>query len=67
MQSLVHRRCVNYGLMKHNGEDMQQMRSSAALAIIGFIIVACALATNTILARANAGEVPSFSLASFAG
>src|SRR5712692_644326 len=65
MQSLAHRRCVNYGLMKHNGENVQQMRSSVALAIIGFIIVACALSTNTILSRANAGEVPSFSLAFF--
>jgi hypothetical protein len=65
MQSLVHRRCVDYGLMKHNGDDMQQMRSSVALSIIGFIVVACALSTNTILSRANAGEVPSFSLAFF--
>jgi drug/metabolite transporter (DMT)-like permease len=44
---------------------MQQVRSSGALAITGFILVACALSTNTILARANAGEVPSFSLAFF--
>src|SRR3954447_15514280 len=45
--------------------NMEQTRSSAALAIVGFIIIACALAANTILARANAGEVPSFSLAFF--
>src|SRR3954447_2732071 len=45
--------------------NMEQTRSSAALAIVGFILVACALAANTILARANAGEVPSFSLAFF--
>ena len=51
--------------MKHNSADMEQTRSSAALAIIGFIIIACALAANTILARANAGEVPAFSLAFF--
>lgn len=44
---------------------MEQTRSSAALAVIGFIIIACALASNTIVARANAGEVPSFSLAFF--
>src|SRR3977135_1578879 len=44
---------------------MDQARSSVALAIIGFIVIACALAANTILARANAGEVPSFSLAFF--
>src|SRR5215510_8920655 len=41
------------------------MRSSAALAIIGFILVACMLSTNNIVARANAGEIPSFSLAFF--
>ncbi len=51
--------------MKHNRSDMEQKQSSVALAIIGFIIVACALSTNTILSRANAGEVPSFSLAFF--
>jgi drug/metabolite transporter (DMT)-like permease len=62
---MVHRRCANHGLIRHKGEDLQQMRSSAALAIIGFVIVACAFSTNTILARANAGEVPSFSLAFF--
>lgn len=44
---------------------MQQVRSSGVLAILGFILVACALSTNTILARANATEVPSFSLAFF--
>jgi len=44
---------------------MEQTRSSVALAIIGFVSVACALAANTILSRANAGEVPSFSLAFF--
>jgi drug/metabolite transporter (DMT)-like permease len=44
---------------------MEQTRSSVTLAIIGFIIIACALAANTILARANAGEVPAFSLAFF--
>jgi drug/metabolite transporter (DMT)-like permease len=44
---------------------MEQKQSSVALAIIGFIIVACALSANTILARANAGAVPSFSLAFF--
>src|SRR5882757_8688422 len=44
---------------------MEQTRPSAALAIIGFIIIACALAANTILARANAGEVPAFSIAFF--
>src|SRR5258708_19732414 len=47
------------------GVDMEQTRSSVALAIIGFIVIACALAANTILARANAGEVPAFSLAFF--
>jgi drug/metabolite transporter (DMT)-like permease len=44
---------------------MAQVRSSVALAIIGFILVACAFSTNTVLSRANAGEVPSFSLAFF--
>ena len=43
------------------------MHSSAVLAIIGFIVVACMFSTNIIVARANAGEIPSFSLASFAG
>src|SRR5216684_7410187 len=47
-----------------NRTDTASMQSSA-LAIIGFIVVACALSTNNILARANAGEVPSFSLAFF--
>lgn len=41
------------------------MHSSAVLAIIGFIVVACMLSTNNIVARANAGEIPSFSLAFF--
>ena len=49
----------------HNKMDTASMQPSAALAIIGFIVVACALSTNTILSRANAGEVPSFSLAFF--
>jgi drug/metabolite transporter (DMT)-like permease len=44
---------------------MEQKQSSAALAIIGFVMVGCAFSTNTILARANAGEVPAFSLAFF--
>jgi len=35
------------------------------MAIIGFVIVGFAYATNTIVARANAGEVPAFSLAFF--
>ena len=41
------------------------MHSSAVLAIIGFVVVACMLSTNNIVARANAGEIPSFSLAFF--
>ena len=41
------------------------MHSSAVLAIIGFIVVACMFSTNIIVARANAGEIPSFSLAFF--
>ena len=41
------------------------VNSSAALAIIGFIVVACMLSTNNIVARANAGEIPPFSLAFF--
>src|SRR5262245_29851990 len=41
------------------------MHSSGVLAIIGFIVVACMLSTNNIIARANAGEIPSFSLAFF--
>jgi len=49
----------------HNKMDTASMQPSAALAIIGFIVVACALSTNNIVARANAGEVPSFSLAFF--
>src|SRR5260370_27323609 len=49
----------------HNRMNAASMQSSAALAIIGFIVVACALSTNNIVARANAGEVPSFSLAFF--
>ena len=44
---------------------MERMRSSAALAVIGFVVVGFAFATNTIVARANAGEVPAFSLAFF--
>ena len=49
----------------HNRMNAASMQSSAAFAIIGFIVVACALSTNNIVARANAGEVPSFSLAFF--
>jgi drug/metabolite transporter (DMT)-like permease len=45
--------------------DTASVNSSAALAIIGFIVVACMLSTNNIVARANAGEIPSFSLAFF--
>ena len=45
--------------------DTASINSSAALAIIGFIVVACMLSTNNIVARANAGEIPSFSLAFF--
>ena len=45
--------------------DTASTNSSAALAIIGFIVVACMLSTNNIVARANAGEIPSFSLAFF--
>jgi len=41
------------------------MHSSAVFAIIGFVVVACMLSTNNIVARANAGEIPSFSLAFF--
>jgi drug/metabolite transporter (DMT)-like permease len=41
------------------------MHPSATRAVIGFIVVACMLSTNNIVARANAGEVPSFSLAFF--
>jgi hypothetical protein len=41
------------------------MHSSGVLAIIGFIVVACMLSTNNIVARAKAGEIPSFSLAFF--
>jgi hypothetical protein len=43
------------------------MHSSGVLAIIGFVVVACMLSTNNIIARANAGEIPPFSLAFFAG
>ncbi|HXZ80629.1 MAG TPA: hypothetical protein VEG30_11910, partial [Terriglobales bacterium] len=39
--------------------------SSAVFAIIGFVVVAFMLSTNNIVARANAGEIPSFSLAFF--
>ena len=49
----------------HNKANAGSMGSSALLATIGFIVVACMLSTNNILARANAGEVPSFSLAFF--
>jgi drug/metabolite transporter (DMT)-like permease len=45
--------------------DAASMHSSAVLSTIGFIVVACMLSTNNIVARANAGEVPSFSLAFF--
>lgn len=45
--------------------DTASINSSAALAIIGFIVVACMLSTNNIVARANAGEIPPFSLAFF--
>jgi drug/metabolite transporter (DMT)-like permease len=45
--------------------DTASVNSSAALAIIGFIVVACMLSTNNIVARANAGEIPPFSLAFF--
>ena len=45
--------------------DTASMHSPAVLAIIGFIVVACMLSTNNIVARANAGEIPSFSLAFF--
>lgn len=38
-------------------------RATAALAMTGFIAVAVAQVTNMILARANAGEIPPFSLA----
>jgi drug/metabolite transporter (DMT)-like permease len=38
-------------------------RSTAILAMAGFIAVAVAQVTNMILARANAGEIPPFSLA----
>ena len=38
-------------------------RSTAVLAMAGFIAVAVAQVTNMILARANAGEIPPFSLA----
>jgi len=41
------------------------MHSSAVLAIIGFVVVAFMLSTNNIVARANAGEIPAFSLAFF--
>jgi GH24 family phage-related lysozyme (muramidase) len=44
---------------------MERLRSSATLAFIGFVAVGFAYATNTIVARANAGEVPAFSLAFF--
>ena len=37
--------------------------SAALIAICGFIAVAVAQVTNMILARANAGEIPSFALA----
>jgi drug/metabolite transporter (DMT)-like permease len=45
--------------------DTASINSLAALAIIGFIVVACMLSTNNIVARANAGEIPPFSLAFF--
>ena len=45
--------------------DTASVNSSAALAIIGFIVVACMLSTNNIVARANAGQIPPFSLAFF--
>ena len=45
--------------------DTASINSSAALAIIGFIVVACMLSTNNIVARANAGQIPPFSLAFF--
>ena len=48
-----------------SSSDTASVNSSAALAIIGFIVVACMLSTNNIVARANAGEIPPFSLAFF--
>jgi len=49
----------------HNRTNTASTGSSAVLATIGFILVACMLSTNNIVARANAGEVPPFSLAFF--
>jgi drug/metabolite transporter (DMT)-like permease len=49
----------------HERADTASTHSSALLATIGFIVVACMLSTNNVVARANAGEVPSFSLAFF--
>lgn len=40
-------------------------RAAAVVALVGFVAVATAGASNIILARANAGEVPPFSLAFF--
>jgi drug/metabolite transporter (DMT)-like permease len=45
--------------------DTASTRLSAVFAILGFIVVAGMLSTNNIVARANAGEIPSFSLAFF--
>ena len=44
---------------------MRQPQSGEALALAGFVFVAFAQATNTILARGFAGEVPPFSFAFF--
>src|SRR5262245_65698144 len=48
-----------------SGSGITSTHSSAVVAIIGFIVVAFMLSTNNIVARANAGEIPSFSLAFF--
>jgi drug/metabolite transporter (DMT)-like permease len=48
-----------------SGSGATSTHSSAVFATIGFIVVAFMFSTNNIVARANAGEIPSFSLAFF--
>jgi drug/metabolite transporter (DMT)-like permease len=51
--------------MARNEADTASVHATAVFATIGFVVVACMLSTNNIVARANAGAVPSFSLAFF--
>ena len=46
-------------------ESPPKSRLTVALALTGFVAVAVAQVTNMILARANAGAIPPFSLAFF--